>query len=151
MPRFAAVYAVGILAIAGFMTGSQATAASGPADQQMLGTGRHGHTVQATVRFSGASEGATSQMLLVGVPGSTDEIDDPQYLPRSAVLLPANQVPSQLTIGTSSLVATFSPAHAGSYPIFLMSADDPMCHSAKMMADAALTFSLNKVGSVQVS
>ncbi len=150
MPRLAALYALGILAIAGFMTGSQATAASGPADQQMLGTGRHGHTVQAMVRFPGASEGAISQMLLVGVPGSTDEIDDPQYLPRSAVLLPANQVPSRLTIGANSLVATFSPAHAGKYPVFLIAAEDPMCHSAKMMADAAL-FSLSKVGSVRVS
>jgi hypothetical protein len=149
MPRLTGVYAVGILAAAGLMAGSQA--ASSTADSGLLGAGRHAHAITATVHFPGAAEGATSQTLLVGVPGSTDEIDDQAYLPATAVLRPANQVPTQVTIGASSLAVRFSPAKAGDYPVFLMAADDPMCHSQQMMNDSAGSFTLSQVGMVRVS
>jgi hypothetical protein len=94
--------------------------------------------------------GSTGQRLLVGVPGSTDDPDSAD-LPATAVLRPANEVPSTSTADLTTLGARFTPPRSGDYPVFLMTSVEPMCGSAKMMESTKEAFALSQVGMVRIS
>lgn len=149
MRRSTVVYATGVLAVAGLMTASQ-PAASSSINHWMLATGRAGHTVTATIKAPDITLGTTSQMLIVGVPGSTGEIADPAALPATAVMRSGNQLDSTPGFGETTLSVTFAPPHKGVYPVFRMSSDAPMCHSARM-DDMPNSTALDQVGVVDVT
>jgi hypothetical protein len=151
MSKISVVCAAGILAAAGLMGGSQSIAASSSATNRwVLGAGRHGHAMTITYLRPEFTAGTTSQALLVGVPGSTDDVDTAD-LPATAVLRPANEVSSTSTADLTTLGARFTPPRSGDYPVFLMTSVEPMCGSAKMMESATEALALSQVGMVRVS
>jgi hypothetical protein len=147
MRKLTVLYATGVLAAAGLMTGSQSTATTSSTDHWMLATGRPGHSIMATIKAPDITLGTSSQMLLVGLPGSTAEIDN---LPATAVMRPANQIDSTPSMGDTTLSVTFTPTGKGDYRVFLMAADAPMCHSQRM-DQMPTSMSLDQVGIVRVS
>ena len=150
MSKIGAVCAAGILAAAGLMGGSQSIEASSATNGWVLGAGRHGHAMTVTYLRPEFTVGTTSQRLLVGVPGSTDDVDSAD-LPATAVLREANEVPSTSTADMTRLGAWFTPPRAGDYPVFLMTSVAPMCGSAKMMESVKEAFALSQVGTVRVN
>jgi hypothetical protein len=150
MSKISVVCAAGILAAAGLMGGSQSTAASSATNSWVLGAGRHGHAMTVTYLRPEYTVGTTSQVLLVGVPGSTDDVDTAD-LPATAVLRQANEVPSTLTSDLKTLGALFTPPRSGDYPVFLMTSVAPMCGSGHMMEDSIEALALSQVGMVRVS
>jgi len=148
MRKLAAAYSIGILATAAVMTGSQATAGSGP--DRVLAVGHHGQPVTAMVRFADWSAGPTEPLLVVGVPGSTAELADATHLTRSAVLLAGNQVTSELMVDSSSLGVRFSASHSGVYPVFLFALREPPCHSV-MMDTVPAPSTITQVGVVRIT
>jgi hypothetical protein len=150
MSKISVVCAAGILAAAGLMGGSQSTAASSATNSWVLGAGRHGHAMTVTYLRPEYTVGTTSQVLLVGVPGSTDDVDTAD-LPATAVLRQANEVPSTLTSDLKTLGALFTPPRSGDYPVFLMTSVAPMCGSGHMMEDSTEALALSQVGMVRVS
>ena len=150
MSKISVVCAAGILAAAGLMGGSQSIAASSATNSWVLGAGRHGHAMTVTYLRPEYTVGTTSQVLLVGVPGSTDDVDTAD-LPATAVLRQANEVPSTLTSDLKTLGALFTPPRSGDYPVFLMTSVAPMCGSGHMMEDSIEALALSQVGMVRVS
>ena len=150
MSKISVVCAAGILAAAGLMGGSQSIAASSATNSWVLGVGRHGHAMTVTYLRPEYTVGTTSQVLLVGVPGSTDDVDTAD-LPATAVLRQANEVPSTLTSDLKTLGALFTPPRSGDYPVFLMTSVAPMCGSGHMMEDSIEALALSQVGMVRVS
>jgi len=151
MSKISVVCAAGILAAGGLMGGSQSIAASSSASNSwVLGAGRHGHAMTIAYLRPDFTVGSTGQRLLVGVPGSTDDPDSAD-LPATAVLRPANEVPSMATADVTTLGARFTPPRSGDYPVFLMTSVAPMCGSAKMMESVKEAFALSQVGTVRVN
>src|SRR6266496_1148632 len=149
MRRLTVGYATGVLVAAGLMAGSQSIAATSSADHWMLATARSGHPVTATIKAPEISMGTMSQMLIVGVPGSTAEVDD-QVLPATSVMRPVNEVDSTPGFEAKTLSVTFSPPGKGDYRVFLMASDAPMCHSQRM-DEMPGTTTVDQVGIVRVS
>ncbi|HYU03570.1 MAG TPA: hypothetical protein VEL02_06980 [Jatrophihabitantaceae bacterium] len=151
MSKISVVCAAAILAAAGLMGGSQSIAASSSATNSwVLGAGRHGQAIAITYVRPDFTMGMTGQMLLVGVPGSTDDVNSAD-LPATAVLRQGNEVPSTPSATTSMLGARFTPPRSGEYPVFLMTSVEPMCGSAKMMESASAAFAMSQVGVVRIS
>jgi hypothetical protein len=129
------------LLLAGSQAANSATTATA-----VLASARAGHPVSTAVRFPGAAEGATTQLLVVGVPGSSGDEDS-----ATAVNRAQNQVASQQAIGTSSLSVSFTPTRAGRYPVFVFAERNLGCGSATMSAAEGGPVTITQVGVVSVS
>lgn len=143
-----------VVAFCGVLAGSQAGAGAvggTPAlgQRSTLATGQHDQPVSATVDLGAAPEGPTSHQLVVGRPGTTDEIDDPAYLPATAVMRETNQLDATQSAGPTSLTVRFTPDKPGRYPLFLFASAEMGCASGNM-ADETVGFTITPVGSVDV-
>lgn len=144
-----------VVAVCGVLAGSQAGAGavSGTStvgtSGTVLATGRPGHPISATVDLGAVPEGPTSHELVVGRPGSTDEIDDTAYLPATAVLRETNQLDAAQSAGPTSLTVRFTPDRPGRFPLFLFASAEMGCASGNM-ADETVGFTITPVGSVDV-
>ncbi|MEP6598810.1 MAG: hypothetical protein ABJB98_05105 [Actinomycetota bacterium] len=146
-PRRLGVVLAGAVVGCGLLAGSQAVAS--PLDPFVLATAHAGHAVSAIVDFGASPLGPTSHELVVGLPGSTDEIDDDAQLPPTAILRQANQVDAAQTAGPTSLAARFTPDRAGDYPVFVFASGEMGCATANMV-DETIGFTITQVGLVRV-
>jgi hypothetical protein len=141
------LYVCGVLVAVAAVAGSQATATSGSAGS--LAVGRVGRPITVTVEMPGGVGGVTSQMLVVGRPGSTPEVGPHQeQLPATSVDRVANQLDATTSFTYTSLSARLSPTAPGTYPVFLFSSRELGCGSANMDDPPDLT--ITRVGQVQV-
>jgi hypothetical protein len=138
--------------VAALLTGSQASASASRATiggQPVLAHGSGLHAVNVTLRFDSSPQGPTSNLVVIGQPGSTDEVDDNAHLPATAVMRTANQLAARNTTGTNSLTARFTADRPGTYPVFLFSSGDLGCASSTMV-DETVAFDITQVGVVDI-
>jgi hypothetical protein len=140
------------VAVAALLTGSQASASALSVTiggQPVLAHGSSLHAVNVTLRFDGPPQGPTSNLVVIGRPGSTDEVDDIAHLPATAVMRSANQLTSSDTAGTNSMTARFNADRPGTYPVFLFSSGELGCASSTMV-DETVGFDITQVGVVDI-
>ncbi len=135
---FAVAAGVGVLTAGSQSAGSTSTGS-------VLATGRSHTTVVATVTFPGASEGATTQALVVGRLGSSS---DPAS--GASVAEPANQLPSETAVAADALTVRFVPSAPGTYPVFVFAQQDSGCASSSMAMEDAGPVEVTAVGVVRV-
>jgi hypothetical protein len=116
----------------------------------VLATATVGHSVTAQVHVDDWSPGPTSVLLLVGRPGSTDDVAQ-DNLPATAVLLPDNQLAEADHVTGNALTARFTTTVAGRYPVFLFLSGPEGCGTARMDDPAPIRGALTQVGVVAVS
>lgn len=143
--RVAIVLLAGVVGC-GLLAGSQATAA--PLDPFVLATGQQGHAVSAVFDFGAPPQGPTANELVVGRPGSTDEIDDDAHLPPTAVWRLSNQLGTEQNVGTTSLAVRFTPDRSGDYPVFVFAERSLTCSGN--MEDAQVGRTITQVGLVRI-
>lgn len=138
----------GLVAVA-LLAGSQALATPRQVPAGTLAVARAGHPVTVTVQVPGGVGGVTSQMLVVGRPGSTPEIGvHEDLLPPTSVARTGNQLDSQTSFTYTSLSARVAPLTAGSYPVFVFASRELGCGSSNMAEPPDLT--ITRVGQLQV-
>jgi hypothetical protein len=137
---------VGCAVTAGLLLAGSQAANSATTATAVLASARTGQSVSTTLHFPGAAEGATTQLLVVGVPGSTGDQDG-----ATAVSRAQNQVTSRQVIGTSSLSVNFTPNLPGRYPVFVFAERNLGCGSATMSAAEGGPVTITQVGLVSVS
>jgi hypothetical protein len=96
----------------------------------VLATGRPNRLVTTQLHIDGWTPGPTSFLVVIGRPGTTDDVGQGADQPPSAVLRQENQLLAD-TITRDSVMARFSPSAAGRYPVFLLlSGAEVFCDTA---------------------
>jgi hypothetical protein len=148
MRGLAVACSTGVLLSAGLFAGSQAVSA-GPGQDALMASGRAGHSITVTYVVPGGVGGVTSQMLVVGRPGSTSEVDpNENRLPPTSIDRVGNQIDTVTSFTYTSLSARLTPTSPGTYPVFTFAARDLGCGSSNMAEPMDLT--ITKVGLIRV-
>ena len=115
----------------------------------VLATGRPNRLATAHLHIDGWTPGPTSFLVVIGRPGTTDDVAQDADLRPSAVLRQENQLLAD-TITTDAVTARFSPSTAGQYPVFLLlSGAEVFCGTANM-ADHGIPLSVTQLGVIDV-
>lgn len=115
----------------------------------VLATGRPNRPVAAQLHIDGWTPGPTSFLVVIGRPGTTDDVAQDADLPPSAVLRQENQLLTD-TITADSVTARFSPTAEGRYPVFLMlSGAEVFCGTANM-GDHGIPLSVTQLGVIDI-
>jgi hypothetical protein len=148
MRGLAVACSTGVLLSAGLLAGSQAVSA-GSGQDALMASARAGHPITVTYEVPGGVGGVISQMLVVGRPGSTSEVDpNENRLPATSVERVSNQIDTVTSFTYTSLSARLTPAGPGTYPVFAFASRDLGCGSSNMSEPMDLT--ITKVGLIRV-
>lgn len=115
----------------------------------VLAAGRPNRLVTTQLHIDGWTPGPTSFLVVIGRPGSTDDVAQDADLPPSAVVRQENQLWTD-TITTDSVTARFSTSAAGHYPVFLLLSGAEVFCSTANMGDHGIPLSVTQLGMIDV-
>jgi hypothetical protein len=114
-----------------------------------IAAGRPAQQVTTRFHIDQWSSGPTSVLVLIGRPGSTDDVEQNADLAQNAALRPENQLVAE-NVTTDAVTTRFSAPAAGRYPVFLLlSGPEDACGSANMV-EPPIHHSVTQLGVIDI-